>query len=232
MSNFFLKRTRYTLALAGAIYLAAPIVGCSQQPTTDLPDRSVFMTRRMPYREIDQLPQHTIEVGAAKIHVAFAPGELDLPQEVVIDWAKRCADVIAKYYGRFPVNDARILVIPVNGDGVRNGTTYGYHGAATKLYLGNAATLAQLDDDWVLIHEMVHYAFPGTGDAHNWISEGQATYVENIARTQAGVRDTHEAWKEIVLNMPKGLPGAGDEGLDHTHTWARTYWGGALFCLL
>jgi predicted metalloprotease with PDZ domain len=32
--------------------------------------------------------------------------------------------------------------------------------------------------------------------------------------------------------MPQGLPAAGDQGLNHTHTWGRTYWGGALFCLL
>jgi predicted metalloprotease with PDZ domain len=28
------------------------------------------------------------------------------------------------------------------------------------------------------------------------------------------------------------LPAAGDQGLDRTHTHGRTYWGGALFCLL
>jgi len=28
------------------------------------------------------------------------------------------------------------------------------------------------------------------------------------------------------------MPEPGDQGLDHTHTWGRTYWGGALFCLL
>ena len=32
--------------------------------------------------------------------------------------------------------------------------------------------------------------------------------------------------------MPKGLPQPGDQGLDRTHTWARTYWGGALYCLI
>jgi hypothetical protein len=31
--------------------------------------------------------------------------------------------------------------------------------------------------------------------------------------------------------MPKGLPEAGDRGLDYTPTWGRTYWGGAMFCL-
>jgi predicted metalloprotease with PDZ domain len=28
------------------------------------------------------------------------------------------------------------------------------------------------------------------------------------------------------------LPHSGDRGLDFTPTWGRTYWGGALFCLL
>jgi predicted metalloprotease with PDZ domain len=28
------------------------------------------------------------------------------------------------------------------------------------------------------------------------------------------------------------MPARGDEGLDRTHTWGRTYWGGALFCLM
>jgi len=32
--------------------------------------------------------------------------------------------------------------------------------------------------------------------------------------------------------MPQGEPEAGDLGLDRTPTWGRTYWGGALFCLV
>jgi predicted metalloprotease with PDZ domain len=39
-------------------------------------------------------------------------------------------------------------------------------------------------------------------------------------------------WADLVRDMPKGLPQGGDEGLDHTHTWGRTYWGGALFCFV
>ncbi len=33
-------------------------------------------------------------------------------------------------------------------------------------------------------------------------------------------------------DMVKGEPGLFDRGLDNTHTWGRTYWGGALFCLV
>ncbi|HKC10559.1 MAG TPA: hypothetical protein VKI41_00725, partial [Vicinamibacteria bacterium] len=41
-----------------------------------------------------------------------------------------------------------------------------------------------------------------------------------------------EVWRGFVEGMPQGLPAEGDRGLDRTHTWGRTYWGGALFCLL
>ncbi len=36
----------------------------------------------------------------------------------------------------------------------------------------------------------------------------------------------------MVRDMPKGEPGPFDHGLDRTHSWASTYWGGALFCLV
>ena len=41
-----------------------------------------------------------------------------------------------------------------------------------------------------------------------------------------------EIWQAMMRDMPKGLPQAGDQGLDNTGTWGRKYWGGAMFCLL
>src|SRR6185436_790878 len=37
---------------------------------------------------------------------------------------------------------------------------------------------------------------------------------------------------DLVEWLPQGMPADGDRGLDRTHTWGRTYWGGALFCFL
>jgi hypothetical protein len=56
--------------------------------------------------------------------------------------------------------------------------------------------------------------------------------VEGVARVQAGNRSEADVWAEQMHAMPRGLPQGGDRGLDHTHTWGRTYWGGAMFCLL
>jgi predicted metalloprotease with PDZ domain len=88
-----------------------------------------------------------------------------------------------------------------------------------------------LNDDWVLTHEMIHLAFPNMDDDQHWIEEGISTYVEPVARVAAGQMQADEMWRVFVRDMPKGQPQAGDKGLDNTHTWGRTYWGGALFCL-
>ncbi len=96
--------------------------------------------------------------------------------------------------------------------------------------VGTRTTAHDLAIDWMLTHEMVHLAFPSVPDEHHWIEEGIAVYVEPIARIQAGHFDAPSMWRDLVRDMPQGLPMAGDEGLDHTHTWGRTYWGGAIFC--
>jgi predicted metalloprotease with PDZ domain len=88
-----------------------------------------------------------------------------------------------------------------------------------------------LKRDWVLVHEMVHLALPDMEDRYAWLSEGLAVYVEPVARVQAGDLSAKEIWTAMMRDMPKGLPEAGDRGLDNTSTWGRKYWGGAMFCL-
>ncbi len=81
-------------------------------------------------------------------------------------------------------------------------------------------------------HEMVHLAFPTQEDQHHWIEEGQAVYIEPIARARIGELTPEKIWGDMIRDMPQGQPAKGDQGLDHIHSWGRTYWGGAIFCLL
>jgi len=98
--------------------------------------------------------------------------------------------------------------------------------------LGQDTTTDQLVRDWTMTHEMVHTAFPNQIGEHHWIEEGIAVYVEPVARVQAGFLTPEKIWGDMMRDMPKGNPQPGDQGLDRTHTWGRTYWGGAQFCLL
>ena len=223
--------TRFGLRLKAGLVAACVCAVAATLVLAATPERSVFMSDRMPYDAFDQLPQTHLRSANADLSVAFAPGPMDLPQERLHQWIKQRADIVTAYYGRFPVDTARILVIPVGGSGVRSGTSYGWRGAALKVYVGESTTAEELAEDWILVHEMVHFAFPSLDDAHNWMGEGQATYIESIARAQAGDVTAQDVWWQFVNQMPKGLPRTNDRGLDYTHTWGRTYWGGALYCL-
>jgi hypothetical protein len=187
---------------------------------------------RMPYDAFDKLPKTDIDVPGGVVHVAFAPGEIALPRDRILDFVRTSAKAVSTYYGRFPVKAVKLLIVPVDGPRVRGGTTWGYRGAAIRLMLGRDASEDDLRRDWVLVHEMTHLALPEMAQRYGWLSEGLAVYIEPIARVQAGDLTAQEIWQAMMRDMPKGLPQAGDEGLDNTDTWGRKYWGGAMFCLL
>jgi len=147
-------------------------------------------------------------------------------------WIQDAADAVQTYYGRFPVRQLRIAVTGTPGRGVQSGITYTYGGALIRVSVGRDSSAADLKRDWVMTHEMVHLTQPELDERYVWLQEGLATFVEPIARAQAGQLSEEKVWGDMVRDMPKGLPAAGDRGLDNTSTWGRTYWGGAMFLLL
>ncbi len=175
----------------------------------------------------------TILVGNSRIDVHIEKGPIQLSNQDLMQWVRSSADSVATYYGRFPVPNVQLRLVPTDGRGVRGGRTFGEKdGGRITIHVGKESTIADLNTDWMLTHEMVHLAFPSVEDDHHWMEEGSATYVEPIARVRAKFMDAHEMWFELVRDLHQGLPASGDEGLDNTHTWGRTYWGGALFCFL
>ena len=173
-----------------------------------------------------------IRVGGVDIHVELEPRAFRDGGAAAREWIRRSASIVSGYYGRFPTTRLTVRVIAEAGDGVHGGKSFANPDALIRVQVGREVSGTQLLADWVLVHEMTHLALPDTGEEHAWLSEGLATYVEGVARVQAGNRSEADVWAEEIRQMPRGLPQADDRGLDHTHTWGRTYWGGAMFCLL
>jgi hypothetical protein len=173
-----------------------------------------------------------IKLPGAKIDVTLPDDPMKLTRQELLGWVKASGATVANYYGRFPVPHLTLHVRSSNGSGIRHGVTYPKDGGLILISVGRDADLAATRDDWVLVHEMIHLAFPSMDDDQHWIEEGISTYVEPVARARVGGLAVEEVWRTFVRDMPKGEPEPGDRGLDNTHTWGRTYWGGALFCLL
>ncbi len=177
----------------------------------------------------------TLMIGASRIDVTIQSTETPdapLSQTEVMNWVQSAAESVAMYYTRFPVPHLTLRVVSFDGTGVRHGMTWAREGGLIVIHAGNKTPPAEFADDWMLTHEMLHLAYPSMADEHHWIEEGISVYVEPIARIRAGHWTAQQMWSDLVRDMPKGLPKEGESGMDHTHTWGRTYWGGALFCFV
>ena len=153
-----------------------------------------------------------------------------ISREQLFTWIRTAARAVETYYGRYPVKH---VTLDISTEAERH-EIHGqeFDGQRVEIGLGPDLTPGDLDADWTLTHEMFHLAFPDMGDKHNWMNEGLSTYLEPIARAAIGTLTPQFVWKETVEGLPQGQPQAGDQGLDVTHTWGRTYWGGCTFWLL
>jgi hypothetical protein len=178
----------------------------------------------------------SFRAGESAFQVDFSTGTLELSHDQVVLGIQTDAEAVARFYGRFPVSRVRVLVVPVMGrHGVLQGTSWGDTAgfpAFVRIRIGSSTTSEELANDWVIIHELVHTALSSLPDDQRWLEEGIASYIEPIVRVQAGGMSPEIMWAGMVRGLPNGEPQAGDQGLDNTHTWGRTYWGGALFCLM
>ena len=189
-------------------------------------DRSLAPLQAYRLRTIE-LPQSN-----STLVLAYAPHSLKLDEAQLEDWVTNGARAVTAYYGRFPIPRVQVVVDAADGEGLQSGTAFGFTPPVIRMTIGRATQPQDLARDWMLTHEMVHLAFPRLAQKHHWLEEGLATYVEPIARVQAGQSPPEQVWRDLMHGLHYGLPQEGDQGLDNTPTWGRTYWGGALYCLL
>src|SRR5206468_8690797 len=157
----------------------------------------------------------TLKVSGATIDVTLPEGPMKLSHDELLGWVKNSASTVADYYGHFPVPHLTLKMRSTSGSGVRHGVTYPKDGGLIFISVGRDADVAATKGDWVLVHEMIHLAFPSMEDDQHWIEEGISTYVEPVARVRAGGMSLDEMWRTFVRDMPKGEPQPGDHGLDN-----------------
>lgn len=194
-----------------------------------------------PYSAFGAFARERLDLAGATLALAVAPGSVARPGQPPAGLAvsreglraalRRASAAVQGYYGRFPVPEATVIVLPSPGADIF-GMQLGNGGAAIVLFLGTEIDDERLARDWVITHELLHLGFPTLGRRHLWLAEGLATYQGPIARARAGLIEERELWRALLDGMPNGLPSATDGGLDGSMRWGRTYWGGALFCLL
>ena len=165
----------------------------------------------------------------------------DAQQRQMLDaWFARVAQAVLGAYGRLPLPDVQVLMIPVGarGHAVMFGQSIRGEGNALQLLIDPSRPAAEFDDDWMAVHELSHLMHPYLGDRGSWLAEGLATYYQNVLRARGGLLTPAQAWDRLAEGFQRGAAVPSDVSLEqiaadmhHSHAFGRVYWAGAMFWL-
>ncbi|MBK6809676.1 MAG: hypothetical protein IPG81_12360 [Sandaracinaceae bacterium] len=181
----------------------------------------------------------TRQVGSTELRVARVAGPLAHGEAELSDHLASAVAMVASVGGAFPAERVLAIVWPAPSDQpVQFGLTKRGGGASILLFFGDRAPAGSLTNDWVTVHELAHLLHPRVPAADRWLSEGIATYYQEVLRARAGWKTPEQAWARIAEGFAVGeRSGTGrsltDEAsaMHETAAYTRVYWGGTAFVL-
>lgn len=188
-------------------------------------------------------PPQRVQIGSSHID-ATVLGELTpADRRKFAQLPALAADYIRNAYGRLPVPRLQLLVIPVMSRPGTDAVVFGQLNrgglGGIQLLVNTAAPARAFADDWVLPHELSHLLHPYLGESRGrWLSEGLASYYQNLLRARAGRLSQAQAWEKLLAGFDRGRAQRSDQPLDElaaqmheNHAYMRIYWSGAAFWL-
>jgi len=164
-------------------------------------------------------------------------------------WLNRVSRAVLSAYGRLPLPEVQVLVIPVgqldrgghnagNAQAVHFGQSIRGQGNALELLVDPTRPAAEFADDWTAVHELSHLMHPYLGDRGTWLAEGLATYYQNVLRARSDMLTPAQAWDRLYQGFKRGAKTQSDETLEQiaqdmhrSHAYQRVYWAGAAYWL-
>ncbi|MBT8109613.1 MAG: hypothetical protein KJO27_02695 [Gammaproteobacteria bacterium] len=187
----------------------------------------------------------------AEAHIPGATLRIEVQQPIadekaaeIIEWLRSASSNVSLAYGRFPSPSARIIVIP-SGRRSWGGDSPVPFGRVTRdgeekieLFVNPDRPIQEFYADWTATHEFSHLMLPYVRPRHKWISEGFASYYQNILMARAGHYTAREAWQKLYagfergrLSRPELSPNeAAAAGIRKARM--KIYWSGAAIALL
>ncbi len=221
-------------------------VSAPWSPVASGGERVVFRTGRSPYDwpasvAFGRFKEREIRVGGARLRFAVLDGTPAANVEQMQAWIKDSAQMVADLYGRFPQSQAQILVAPGARGSEPTPWAYVVRGGspAAHFFINQRRPVKEFFEDWTAVHELSHLLLPYINADDIWLSEGLATYYQNVLRARAGRMSAAEAWQRLHAGFVRGMESApgltlaqATESMYRDDTYMRVYWEGAAMLLI
>lgn len=183
--------------------------------------------------------ERTIEVPGGALDVVLLEGFSDAERHLVDAWLANAGRVVSLVTGQFPAVRAQVIVMPstASGSEIRFGHTGRSGGASIVLFTPAEVSLEMLQDDWIAIHEFSHLLHPFVVRPDAWLSEGLATYLQEVLRVRSGMLGAGEAWRRLYEGAQRGRDARGNlaeesRRMAHSFNYQTVYWAGAAVALM
>ena len=183
------------------------------------------------------------QIAGATLRITVLQPEGDIDTDALIDWVASAASNVNLAYGYFPNPSPSIVVLPV-GDGwnsqaaVHFGRVIRDGGETVEIMINENQPIRDYYDDWTATHEFSHLMLPYLRRPHRWLSEGFASYYQNVLLARAGHYSEQRAWQKLWEGLERGRRARpdlspNDSGRGHARSaLMKMYWSGASVALM
>ena len=157
-------------------------------------------------------------------------------------WIAEAVGAVASVHGTFPRRHAQVLVVPSSrgGSAVPWGQVLRGGAPAAHFFVNPTRPLKEFRADWTASHEFSHFLLPFVRRADAWVSEGFASYYQNVARARGGMLSHEQAWDKLDKGFARGIAGTrshrslrvASRWMRQNGDYMRVYWSGAAIALL
>lgn len=195
-----------------------------------------------------------IQVAGGRIRLAVLDGNPRAQINTARQWVRHAAGAVASVSGSFPVPEAQMLLVPV---AIGSNPIYSPFNdeeqadpfpfamitrggqSAGIFFIDQRLPVSDFVNDWVAVHELSHMLHPFMGNSGAWLSEGIASYYQQILRARTGILTAPEAWLALHKGFLRGLDGwsgltlteASRQRRKH-NTYMQIYWSGAAIAFI
>jgi hypothetical protein len=203
----------------------------------------MFLAAQVPAASRNSLLTEARIPGATLRIEVQQPVDDEKAQEIV-EWLRSASSNVSLAYGRFPNPSPRVVVIPTTGRawGGDSPVPFGRvtrNGEETiELFINADRPIEEFYGDWTATHEFSHLMLPLVRGRHKWISEGFASYYQNVLMSRAGRYTPQQAWEKLHAGFERGRASrpelspndAAASGVRKARM--KIYWSGAAIALL
>ncbi|QQR89053.1 MAG: hypothetical protein IPJ88_12620 [Myxococcales bacterium] len=192
------------------------------------------------YALFGEFEKKTFSSNDATFSIARLHGLEKIDWQNIEAWLTSSARAVASLFGEFPRKHVQVLLVSSgwSRDTVQLGLAGRGGNASVLFFLAKNATPDALRKDWVATHELSHFVTPYVKRSDMWISEGIATYYQEVLRLRAGLQSPEQAWSNLYLGMRAGQNGGTGRTLREesketrrTRAYRRVYWAGAAMAM-